>query len=134
MFSDHICGKATMGLSWGCHRHGERISNKTYKPSKNVSLRSCRSSLLDRSFFVFNNGVFAFPSPRPLAWPPAPCLAPGPGPQFVFTGPGLQFVFTDPGPQFVFNSPGSEFVFTGPGPKFVFSGPGSKFVFAGPGL
>ena len=73
-FSDHICGKATMGLSWGCHRHGERISNKTYKPSKNVSLRSCRSSLLDRSFFVFNNGVFAFPSPRPLAWPPA--LAP----------------------------------------------------------
>ena len=30
---------------------------------------------------------------------PALCLAPGPGPQFVFTGFGLQFVSTGPAPN-----------------------------------
>ena len=38
------------------------------------------------------NGCLCFPAPDPL-------LAPGPGPEFVFTGPGSQFVFTGPGPQ-----------------------------------
>ena len=50
-----------------------------------------------------------------FSWP----LAPGPGPQFVFTGPGTKFVFTGPGPQFVFTGSGSQFVFTGSEPKFV---------------
>ena len=50
---------------------------------------------------------------RPLAF----CLAPGLGPQFVFTGLDPQFVLTGPGPQFVFNSPGRGFVFTDPDPE-----------------
>ena len=43
------------------------------------------------------------------------CLAPNPGPKFVFTGPGTKFVFTSPGPQFVF-TPICAY------PKFVFTG------------
>ena len=63
--------------------------------------------------------------------PPALCLVPGPGPQFVFANPGPQFVFTDLGPQFVFTGPGSQFIFTSPGHHFVFTGRGTKFVFPG---
>ena len=47
-----------------------------------------------------------------ISRPPALCLAPSPGPQFVFTGPGPHLVFTDPGPQFVFTGPGPHLVFT----------------------
>ena len=49
---------------------------------------------------------------------PALCLAPSPGPQFVFTGPGPQFVFTSPVLQFVFTSTGFQFAFTNPGLQF----------------
>ena len=56
-----------------------------------------------------------------ISRPPALCLAPGPGPQFVFTGPGPQFVFTGPGPQFLFTGPGPKFVFNSPGPEYVFT-------------
>ena len=49
-----------------------------------------------------------------ISRPPAPCLPPGPGSQFVFLGPGSQFVFTGHGPQFLFTSPGPHFLFTGP--------------------
>ena len=63
--------------------------------------------------------------------PPALCLVPGPGPQFVFANPGPQFVFTDLGPQFVFTGLGPQFVFTGPGPQFVFTDPGPQFGFTG---
>ena len=49
--------------------------------------------------------------------PPALCLAPSPGPEFVFTNPGPIFVFTGPGPEFVCTGPGPEFVFNGPGPN-----------------
>ena len=52
-----------------------------------------------------------------ISRPPALCLAPGPGPQFVFTGPGTKFVFTGPGPQFVFIGPGPQCVLTDPGQK-----------------
>ena len=55
-----------------------------------------------------------------ISRPPALCLAPDPGPQFVFTGPGPQFVFIGPGPKFVFTGPGPQFVFTGPGPNFYY--------------
>ena len=43
-----------------------------------------------------------------ISRPPALCLAPDPGPQFVFTGPGPQFVFIGPGPKFVFTGPGQN--------------------------
>ena len=65
-----------------------------------------------------------------VSQPPALCLTPGPGPQFVFTGPGPKFVFTGPGRQFVFTGPGTHPVFTNPDTKFVFTGPVyPKFVF-----
>ena len=67
-----------------------------------------------------------------ISWPLALCLAPSPGPQFVFTGPGPQFVFTRPGPQFVFTSPGPQIVFIGSGTQFVFTDPGTKFVYTSP--
>ena len=82
-----------------------------------------------------------------ISRPPALCLAPDPGPQFVFTGPGPQFVFTGPGPKFVFPGPGPQFVFTGPGPNFYYPALVSpkpeladtnlvppQSVFTGPGL
>ena len=85
-----------------------------------------------------------------ISWPPALCLAPGPGPKFVFTGLGTKFVFISPGPKFVFTGPGLQFVFTGSDPQFVFTPnlyllaqPGlslhiptwsPQFVFTGPGL
>ena len=82
--------------------------------------------------------------------PQALCLAPNPGPKFVFTSPGTKFVFTSPVPQFIFTSPSPQFVFTGSDPQFVFTPnlhllaqPGlslhiptlsPQFVFTGPGL
>ena len=41
------------------------------------------------------------------------CLAPDPGPQFLFTGPGPQFVFAGPGLQFIAIGSGIKFVVTG---------------------
>ena len=43
-----------------------------------------------------------------ISRPPALCLAPGPGPQFVFTDPGTQFVFTGPGSKFLFTGLGQS--------------------------
>ena len=67
-----------------------------------------------------------------ISRPPALCLAPGPGPKFVFTGPGPQFVFLGPGPQFEFTSSGAQFVFTGSDPQFVFTP--NLYLPAQPGL
>ena len=62
--------------------------------------------------------------------PPTLCLAPGHGPQFIFTDPGPKFIFTGPGSQFVFTGPDPQFVFTGPDPhpRLVFTIPGQDFT------
>ena len=62
--------------------------------------------------------VFVFPGPQPFVLPTVLLLAPGSGPQFVFTDPGLQFVSTGPGFQFVYTNPNPHFVVTGPGPHY----------------
>ena len=52
-----------------------------------------------------------------ISQPPTRCLAPGPGPQLIFSGLGPKFVFTGLGPQFVFTGLGLQFVFTTPDPN-----------------
>ena len=69
----------------------------------------------------FKNFSTFFKTSICISRPPLFCLAPGPGPQFVFTGPG---------PQFVFNGTGAQFVFTDLDPKFLFIAPGQSGAWA----
>ena len=58
-----------------------------------------------------------------ISWHPAFCLAPSPGPQFVFTGP----VSPEPGLAYTNIVPPPQFVFTGPALRFLL--PRSEFTF-----